>query len=62
MDEGGASKVVEPPKLKLLDDDYVAVEGRDEGRDEVIVGIDFGTSTSSVALLGDGGIEMVPIE
>jgi molecular chaperone DnaK len=48
----------ERPKLQLLEDDYVAVTGRQE----TVVGIDFGTSYSSVALLGDGGLELVPID
>ncbi len=52
------AQVKERPKLQMLEDDYVAVTGRKE----LVVGIDFGTSYSSVALLADSGLEMVPID
>lgn len=47
------------PKLQLLSDDYVPVS---EQTNEIIVGIDFGTSYSSVAVLGDRGVELVRLQ
>jgi molecular chaperone DnaK len=60
-------KAAPAPKMQLISDEYVPPEELQSRPglarpDETIVGIDFGTSYSSVAVLRDRRLELVPIE